>query len=140
MLCKGKISSVMSGGSFATVTPYNGGIVTPGLAVPVSLRGVLAVGDPVIYAIFPDNTGIILQKADGTGNGSEGVTVQRKILLKDTTTGSMYCVYVSDGALMMETTEEEGDATYFLIDRTTGESYSLYVNNGKLTMEKVGED
>ena len=76
MICKGKISSVMSDGGYATVTPYNGGIVTPELVIPASLIGFLSVGDPVIYATFPDNTGIILQRADGTGNasGEDGIT------------------------------------------------------------------
>lgn len=68
MVRKGKVSSVVADGERVTVTRYTGETVTPELVVPYYLFGLLSVGDPVIYTLFEDNTGIILHKEDGAGN------------------------------------------------------------------------
>ena len=68
MLKQGKISAIIDGGAKATVTPHRGGMVSPPLVVYAALIGALAVDTPVIYTIFPDNSGIVLSRADGTWN------------------------------------------------------------------------
>lgn len=68
MVLKGKISDVLNGGTAVTVTPYGGGVVTLPLAVPFFLVGALDVNIPVAYAVFEDNTGIILARMDGEWN------------------------------------------------------------------------
>ena len=65
---KGKISNILDGGKVATVTPYFGGVVTPGLTVPFNLIGALPIKTPVAYVLFEDGTGIILARMDGQGN------------------------------------------------------------------------
>ena len=77
MIGKGKVSTISNDGKTVAVTPFNGEIVTADLVVPWYLIGLLAVGDPVIYTVFDDNTGIIIHKADGSGScscGSGGVS------------------------------------------------------------------
>ncbi len=64
---KGKISNILDGGSAVTVTPYQGGTVSPKLAVPFFLIGFLPIGTPVAYILFDDGTGIILSRMDGAG-------------------------------------------------------------------------
>lgn len=68
MVQKGKISTVTNDGKTVTVTPYAGGIVTAPLVVPFFLIGALPIGTPVVYAVFEDNTGIVLARADGGWN------------------------------------------------------------------------
>ena len=68
MVLKGKISGVLNGGTAVTVTPYGGGVVTPPLTVPFFLIGALDVNVPVAYAVFEDNTGLILARMDGEWN------------------------------------------------------------------------
>ena len=70
MVLKGKVSDVLNGGVAVTVTPYGGGVVTVPLTVPAFLIGALDVNIPVAYAIFEDNTGIILARMDGEWNHS----------------------------------------------------------------------
>ena len=70
MVLKGKVSAVLDGGASVTVTPYGGGVVTIPLTVPFFLVGALAVNVPVVYAIFEDNTGIVLSRMDGEGSAS----------------------------------------------------------------------
>lgn len=70
MVLKGKVSDVLNGGVAVTVTPYGGGVVTVPLTVPFFLIGALDVNIPVAYAIFEDNTGIILARMDGEWNHS----------------------------------------------------------------------
>lgn len=70
MVLKGKVSDVLSGGAAVTVTPYGGGVVTVPLTVPFFLVGALDVNIPVAYAIFEDNTGIVLARMDGEWNHS----------------------------------------------------------------------
>ena len=85
MVNKGKVSTVTNGGRMVTVTRFTGEIVTPELVVPHTLIGALAVGDSVIYSMFEDNTGIILQKADGTaaetGGGGVAFTTDETLTL-----------------------------------------------------------
>lgn len=93
MVSIGKISSISDGGKMATVTPYTGGIVTAGLVVPFHLVDVLTVGDPVIYAMFPDSSGIILHKDDGSGKSGMRISAKienniLKIVASDTGIGS----------------------------------------------------
>jgi len=64
---KGKISNILDGGNAVTVTPYQGGTVSPKLAVPFFLIGFLPIGTPVAYILFDDGTGIILSRMDGAG-------------------------------------------------------------------------
>lgn len=78
MVNKGKVSALHDGGKLAAVTRYTGEIVTAGLVVPWYLIGALSVGDPVIYSLFDDNTGIILHRADGDGVG--GFSVSAKVV------------------------------------------------------------
>jgi hypothetical protein len=68
MVQKGKVSTVLDGGKFVTVTPYAGGTVTAPITVPVFLIGVLPIGTPVAYVVFDDNTGIVLARMDGAWN------------------------------------------------------------------------
>lgn len=73
---KGKVSSLAPDGKTASVTPCNGGIVTPFLTVPWFLIGVVPVNTEVVYVLFEDNTGSLLGRMDGEWNnglqGTEG--------------------------------------------------------------------
>ena len=66
MIDKGKISTLSADGRTATVVPdFDGAGVTVPLVIPFFLAGSLTVKMPVVYAIFPDNTGVILCRMDG---------------------------------------------------------------------------
>lgn len=65
MVKKGIISAVLGDGYTATVTPHDGGIVSPALVVPAHLVGIVPAGTEVWYTLGSDNTGIILQRFDG---------------------------------------------------------------------------
>ena len=67
MVKKGIISAVLDG-NMATVTPPDGGIVSPPLVVPAHLVGIVPAGTAVWYVVGDDNTGIILHRADGVTN------------------------------------------------------------------------
>jgi hypothetical protein len=69
MIKKGKVSAVLDGGRLVTITPLSGGIVTAPLVVPFFLIGAVPVNTSVIYTVFDDNTGIVLARSDGAGNG-----------------------------------------------------------------------
>jgi hypothetical protein len=69
MIKKGKVSAVLDGGKLVTITPLSGGIVTAPLVVPFFLIGAVPVNTSVIYTVFDDNTGIVLARSDGAGNG-----------------------------------------------------------------------
>ena len=93
MISIGKVSSVSDCGKMVTVTPYTGELVTSWLVVPFHLVGLLAVGDSVIYAMFPDSTGIILHKDDGSGKSGMRISAKienniLKIVASDTGIGS----------------------------------------------------
>lgn len=68
MIGKGTISALLDDGRRAAVKPYLGDVLTPALVVPFFLFDCLAVGMPVVYAAFPDNSGIILARMDGEWN------------------------------------------------------------------------
>lgn len=69
MIDKGMVSTVSADGKTATVVPaFSGSSVTFPLVVPFFLSGSLAVKMPVVYATFPDNTGVILARMDGEWN------------------------------------------------------------------------
>ena len=68
MVQKGKVSAVLDGGRFVTVTPFGGSIVTAPLTVPFFLIGALPVGEVVAYASFGDGTGIVIARMDGEWN------------------------------------------------------------------------
>lgn len=68
MVSKGTISALYDGGKMATVKPYLGEVVTQRLVVPFFLLECLAVGMPVVYAAFEDNTGVVLARMDGEWN------------------------------------------------------------------------
>lgn len=70
MILKGKVSGILNGGAAVTVTPYGGGVVTVALTVPFFLIGALEINTPVAYAVFEDNTGLILARMDGEWNHS----------------------------------------------------------------------
>ena len=65
---KGTVSALHDGGKTAEVKPYIGEVVTPRLVVPFFLFDCLAVGMPVVYASFEDNTGVVLARMDGEWN------------------------------------------------------------------------
>lgn len=67
---KGKVSSLAGDGKTVSVTPYNGGIVTPQLTVPFFLIGAVPVNTEVTYVLFEDNTGTVLGRMDGEWNHS----------------------------------------------------------------------
>lgn len=69
MIKKGKVSAILDGGNLVTITPLSGGIVTAPLVVPFFLIGAVPVNTSVIYTVFEDNTGIVLARSDGAGNG-----------------------------------------------------------------------
>ena len=69
MIDKGMVSTVSADGKTATVVPaFSGPSVTFPLVVPFFLAGSLTVKMPVVYATFPDNTGVILARMDGEWN------------------------------------------------------------------------
>lgn len=69
MIDKGMVSAVGDDGKTATVVPaFSGASVTFPLVVPFFLAGSLTVKMPVVYATFPDNTGVILARMDGEWN------------------------------------------------------------------------
>ena len=71
MLDKGKISSITADGDKSAVIPsYTDSAVTFPLVIPESLKGNLNVNDSVLYAMFEDNTGIIIGRADGNDGGN----------------------------------------------------------------------
>lgn len=70
MIQKGKVSTVLNNGKAITATPYASGTVTAPLTVPFFLIGALPIGTPIAYAIFDDNTGVVLSRMDGEWNHS----------------------------------------------------------------------
>lgn len=63
---KGMISAFKDDGAKAEVIPSSAkDSVTAPLTVPMLLRGNLSVNTEVVYAMFEDNTGIIIDRLDG---------------------------------------------------------------------------
>lgn len=68
MVHKGKVSTILDGGKSVTAASYVGGTVTAPLTVPFFLINALPIGTPIAYAVFEDNTGIVLARMDGDWN------------------------------------------------------------------------
>ena len=68
MINKGTVSTVLQDGKMVSIKPYTGESVTAPLVVPFFLFGGLPVGIEVVYATFPDGTGIVLARTDGEFN------------------------------------------------------------------------
>lgn len=83
MIQKGVISSVLNRGEMVTVTPYAGGTVTAPLAVQYFLVGALPINTPVVYALFDDNTGIVLARMDGDWNHVDPGSVSVMAMVSD---------------------------------------------------------
>ena len=91
MIDKGMVSTVSADGKTATVVPaFSGSSVTFPLVVPFFLAGSLTVKMPVVYATFPDNTGVILARMDGEWNRelSGDLTIQGTATVGDLKTGA----------------------------------------------------
>lgn len=83
---KGKISAIK--GNTAEVIPSQaGGTVTPPLTIPALLKGNLQVNTEVVYVVFDDNTGVILDRLDGKNTHKHGYTHGGLESGSDTTTG-----------------------------------------------------
>lgn len=66
MIDKGVVSALKDGGTKAEVIPSQSqDTVTAPLTVPVLLRGNVPVNTEVVYVLFDDNTGMILDRLDG---------------------------------------------------------------------------
>lgn len=92
MIDKGLISTLSEDGKTATVVPaFAGSSVTFPLVVPFFLAGSLAVKMPVVYATFPDNTGVILARMDGEWSRtlSGDLTISGTVTVGDIKTGSV---------------------------------------------------
>lgn len=69
MINKGFVSALVEDGKKAVVIPQEAsGTVTFPLTISVFLLECLEIGMPVVYATFPDNTGIVLARLDGEWN------------------------------------------------------------------------
>lgn len=68
MINKGRISAILQDGKMVSVKPSAGNGVTVPLVVPALLRDFLDVDTEIVYVVFPDNTGIVLSRADGEVN------------------------------------------------------------------------
>ena len=108
MVMKGRISAILDRGDRVTVAPYGGGVVTVPLAVPTYLRGFLPVNTIVVYAVFEDNTGLILGRLDGfanisTGSGSVNMTADgENIVIEESGNSNNLSVYSDDNAIVIE--------------------------------------
>lgn len=92
MIDKGMVSTVSADGKAATVVPaFSGPSVTFPLVVPFFLAGSLTVKMPVVYATFPDNTGVILARMDGEWNRelSGDLTIKGMATVGDLKTGAV---------------------------------------------------
>lgn len=69
MIEKGTISTIKDGGKKATAVPsFSDSPVSAELTVPFYLVGCLEVGMQIVYAHFPDGTGVVLGRMDGEWN------------------------------------------------------------------------
>ena len=92
MIDKGVISAIKDGGSKAEVVPATSkSSVTTLLAVSEMLVDFIKVGDEVVYAMFDDNTGLVLAKLDGTWSHKiKGkIEVTEKVIAGDVQTSSV---------------------------------------------------
>ena len=88
MVDKGKISALKDEGATAEVIPSQSSTaVTTTLVVPQLLQGNLSVNTEVVYAVFDDNTGIILDRLDGKNTHKHNYTHGGTSSGSDTTSG-----------------------------------------------------
>lgn len=88
MVDKGKISTLKDGGTTAEVIPsQSSSAVTTTLTVPQLLQGNLSANTEVVYAVFDDNTGIILDRLDGKNTHKHNYTHGGTSSGSDTTSG-----------------------------------------------------
>lgn len=86
MIDKGVISALKDGGKKAEVIPSRSkNSVTAPLVVPDILRGNVQVKTEVVYVMFDDNTGIILDRLDGKNTHKHEYTHGGTSSGKDTT-------------------------------------------------------
>ena len=88
---KGKITSI--DGNTARVVPCNeSGLVSAQVVIPWHMRGSsgnIAKGTEVIYAVFDDQTGVLLMRADGNwGNSLPSLSVAGSISAGSVSAGS----------------------------------------------------
>ena len=78
-----------------------------------------------------------IKKIIESSNQTNGVSIS----LKDTKTDISYKLYVANGQLTMEESEEPIETNAInLTDIETGRNYKLYIENGKFTMGEVVEE
>lgn len=86
LIDKGKISALKDGGNAAEVIPsQSSGAVTATLTVPQLLKGNIQVNTEVVYVMFDDNTGVILERMDGKNTHKHDYTHGGTSSGKDTT-------------------------------------------------------
>lgn len=115
MINKGIVSAVSPDGK-VSVTPHSGGIVTAWLVVPFYLIGQIPVGTPVIYTAFPDNTGIVIHREDGTGNVTDidtgdfdiSAAVENGVLVVTANGDNRVRAFVEGGVLTLEQVQDCG--------------------------------
>lgn len=74
MIGKGKISHITADGKAVVIPGHTSKAVTFPLVIPASLEGGLRANDSVLYAMFDDNTGIVIGRMDGSGSGGQAIT------------------------------------------------------------------
>lgn len=89
---------------------------------------------------YPDLVTQLLERMDGVENNNANTIDYLK--LKDTVTGKIYTICVSNGKLTMdefsgEEPPSKSPTNLYLVDTTTSENYKLYISNKKLTMEVI---
>lgn len=88
MIDKGVISALKDDGRKAEVVPSRSkDAVTAPLVVPVLLQGNLQPNTEVVYVVFDDNTGMILDRLDGQNTHKHEYTHGGDSTGKDKTTG-----------------------------------------------------
>ena len=88
MIDKGKISALKEGGKKAEVIPSQSSqAVTTTLTVPMLLQGNIEVNTEVVYVVFDDNTGIVLDRLDGKNTHKHDYMHGGTSSGKDTTSG-----------------------------------------------------
>lgn len=83
---KGKIS-VIKGQKAEVIPSQAGSTVTPPLTIPDLLKGNLQVNTVVVYVVFDDNTGMILDRLDGKNTHKHEYTHGGMASGNDTTSG-----------------------------------------------------
>ena len=119
--------------TLATVEPYeHPDEVTPRLVIPWFYRGPtgnIKPGDEVVFILFEDHTGIILDRMDGNWTGKLSGDVE--LVLQDETKGNLKCKNIDmiKGNL---TLQKEGDVKVEKGDITLNEG-DITVSNGSVS-------